>query len=168
MLLLENLHKRDGACADGGLPEAYIPQGRLDGREWDTGWLDFRPNPAGFTGLRVRVDGEAACVWLCDGGSVQKVCAPSGTWRENTLWAKKFPSRHLPPDAEGGTCAAAFRRGGAYARDLLVLECRSLNTPHAFEMRFASSGEGVRMELFSPLDVFGEEKLLERAARSAK
>ena len=39
------------------------PQGRLDGREWDTGWLDFRPNPAGFTGLRVRVDGEAACVW---------------------------------------------------------------------------------------------------------
>ena len=33
--------------------------------------------------------------------------------------------------------------------------------PHAFEMRFASSGDGMRMELFSPLDVFGEEKLLE-------
>lgn len=42
-----------------------------------------------------------------------------------------------------------------------MLECRSLNTPHAFEMRFASSGDGMRMELFSPLDVFGEEKLLE-------
>ena len=28
-------------------------------------------------------------------------------------------------------------------------------------MRFASSGDGMRMELFSPLDVFGEEKLLE-------
>ena len=52
--------------------------------------------------------------------------------------------------------AAAHMRG-----DLLVLECRSLNTPHAFEMRFASSGDGMRMELFSPLDVFGEEKLLE-------
>ena len=63
-LLLENLHKQDGACADGGLPEAYIPQGRLDGREWDTGWLDFRPNPASFTGLRVRLDGEAVYVWL--------------------------------------------------------------------------------------------------------
>lgn len=75
---------------------------------------------------------------------------------------EKFPSRHLPPDAEGGTRAAAFRRGRRIcAGDLLVLECRSLNTPHAFEMRFASSGDGMRMELFSPLDVFGEEKLLE-------
>jgi hypothetical protein len=160
-LLLENLHKQDGACADGGLPEAYIPQGRLDGREWDTGWLDFRPNPAGFTGLRVRVDGEAACVWLCDGSSVQKVCAPSGTWRENTLWAKNFrPAifRQMPREERAPLrfAAAAHMRG-----DLLVLECRSLNTPHAFEMRFASSGDGMRMELFSPLDVFGEEKLLE-------
>ena len=70
---------------------------------------------------------------------------------------EKFPSRHLPADAEGGTRAAAAHMRG----DLLVLECRSLNTPHAFEMRFASSGDGMRMELFSPLDVFGEEKLLE-------
>lgn len=120
-LLLENLHKQDGACADGGLPEAYIPQGRLDGREWDTGWLDFRPNPAGFTGLRVRVDGEAACVWLCDGSSVQKVCAPSGTWRENTLWAKNFrPAifRQMPRAERAPlrfAAAAHMRRGPAGA-----------------------------------------------------
>ena len=109
----------------------------------------------------MRVDGEAACVWLCDGISVQKVCAPSGTWRENTLWAKNFrPAifRQMPRAERAPLrfAAAAHMRG-----DLLVLECRSLNTPHAFEMRFASSGDGMRMELFSPLDVFGEEKLLE-------
>ena len=57
--------------------------------------------------------------------------------------------------------AVRLRPADYRAWDLLVLECRSLNTPHAFEMRFASSGDGMRMELFSPLDVFGEEKLLE-------
>ena len=156
------------ARADGELPRRAIAEGRLDGREWDTGWLDFRPNPAGFTGLRVRVDGEAACVWLCDGSSVQKVCAPSGTWRENTLWAKNFrPAifRQMPRAERAPLrfAAAAHMRG-----DLLVLECRSLNTPHAFEMRFASSGDGMRMELSLPLDVFGKKSCWKRAARSAK
>lgn len=148
--------------------EAYIPQGRLDGREWDTaGWI---------SGQTRRVSQACVCawtgkppvVWLCDGSSVQKVCAPSGTWRENTLWAKNFrPAifRQMPRAERAPLrfAAAAHMRG-----DLLVLECRSLNTPHAFEMRFASSGDGMRMELFSPLDVFGEEKLLEAVARSAK
>ena len=71
---------------------------------------------------------------------------------------EKFPSRQMPRAERAPLrfAAAAHMRG-----DLLVLECRSLNTPHAFEMRFASSGDGMRMELFSPLDVFGEEKLLE-------
>lgn len=159
--LLENLHAHGGVPAEGGLPEAYAPQGRLDGKEWDTGWLDCRANPAAFTGLRVRVDGKAARVWLCDGRGVQTVCAPSGAWQENVLWTKNFrPTlfRQMPRTERAPLrfAAAAHTRG-----EMLVLECRSLNAPHAFEMRLSAREGGMSMELFSRLDVFGEEKLLE-------
>lgn len=157
--LLENLHA-DSTQSD-GLPESYAPQGCLNDVCQDTGWLDCRQNPAGFTGLRVCMDSEIARVWLCDSESTQMLVAPSGAWHENLLYAKSFSPAliHQMPRVD---CTPLRFAAAAHSRgNMLVLECRSLNTPHAFEMRFTPQSNGMRMELVSPLDIFGEEKLLE-------
>ncbi len=115
-LLLENLHKQDGACADGGLPEACIPP-RQAGRQRmgvGAGWIPAKPGgfhrPACARGRGSRLCMAVRRQQMC--GGVRAVRYVAGEY----ALGEKFPSRHLPPDAEGGTRAAAFRRGGAYAR----------------------------------------------------
>ena len=125
------------------------------------GLAGFPAKPGGFhRPACARGRGSRLCMAVRRQQCAEGVCTVRHVAGEYAL-GEKFPSRHLRqmPRAERAPlrfAAAAHMRG-----DLLVLECRSLNTPHAFEMRFVSSGDGMRMELFSPLDVFGEEKLLE-------
>lgn len=163
--LLKDLRGKPASPEGRGITEAYRPKGLLDGRVSDTGWLDFRPNAPGFTGLRVRVEAGGARVWLGDAEGTQVIYAPSGSWQENTIWARNFrPTifRQMPRTKRQSLrfAAAAASRG-----ETLVLECRSLNTPHAFEMRFTPEGKGLRLELVSPLDIFGDEKLMRAEPR---
>lgn len=159
--LLEHLHDADGSIGgSAGLPESYEPDGALDGNSMDTGWLDFLPNPVGFTGVRVTADGTCAWVQFSDDFGVQCIEAPSGKWRENVLFAKNFrPAlvQQMPRTQRTPLrfAAAAHSEDGA-----LALECRSLNTPHAFTMRISPWEDGLQIELLSPMNVFGEEKLL--------
>lgn len=155
----------DGAAAScaaepTGLPERYEPAGALDGKTIDTGWLDMLPNPVGFTGVRVTADRTCARVQFSDEFGVQCVEAPSGKWRENVLFAKNFRPAIVQQMPRTGRSPLRFAAAAHSEADALALECRSLNTPHAFTMRISPWEDGLQIELISPLNVFGEEKLL--------
>lgn len=172
---LERLHDGEGCCAGTaaapdsaaascaaapGLPERYEPSGALDGKAIDTGWLDFLPNPVGLTGVRVTADGTCARVQLADDFGVQCIEAPSGKWRENVLYAKNFRPAIVQQMPRTERTPLRFAAAAQSEADALALECRSLNTPHAFTMRVSPWEDGVQIELVSAFDVFGEEKLL--------
>lgn len=157
--------EHDGAAAScsaepAGLPECYEPSGALDGKTVDTGWLDFLPNPVGFSGVRVTADAACARVRLSDDSGVQCIEAPSGKWRENVLFAKNFRPAIVQQMPRAHRTPLRFAAAAHSEENALALECRSLNTPHAFTMRISPWEDGLQIELLSPLNVFGGEKLL--------
>lgn len=159
--LLARLHEPDADPAAPGLPALYAPHGALDGRCRDTGWLELAPNPTGFTAVRVRTEETAVRLYFCDEAGVQCVRAPSGAWRENVLCApylRPALGRQMP---RGRRAPLRFAAAAHSEADALALECRGLNTPHAFTLRVSDTQEGgLRLELLSPMEVFGAEKLL--------
>lgn len=149
--LLDHIHE-GGPRAE--LPRAYAPRGTLSESAVDTGWLSCADNPMGFTALRLCKSKEEAVLRLCDGSRMQTLHAPSGTWRENLLFAKHLrPTIYtMLPRTEREAlrlCCAASDADGA-----LRIECRSMDTPHAFEIVCRLTSDGVRLEFCSPLDVF--------------
>lgn len=144
---------------------AYAPRGILDESSLDTGWLCCKPNPMGFTWLRFSKTGEEAVLRLCDESRLQTLCAPSGAWRENVLVAKELrPTLYtMLPCAEREAlrmCCAAYDHDGTTR-----LECRSLDTPHAFEIICRPVPEGIRLEFSSPLEVFAPDSAVLIATR---
>lgn len=140
--------------------ESYLPTGDLSGHSLDTGWRPLAENPAGLLSLRIQADEACARVSICDGSGVQTLTAPSGRWQENLLYLPNMrPSlHHMMPRSHRQKLfisAAAHWEGEA-----LALECRSRNCPHAYTWRFALPEGRLEAELLSPLDVFGDEKVL--------
>ena len=136
------------------LPEGYLPHGTADGRELDTGWRTIKPNAACITGARFKLNADGAKLWLTDESHTECLTAPTGCWQENTL---RFA--HLAPAVIRENtgikwltmriCAAVRTEG-----DAVILECRSRNTPHAFDWKITIDDSGkLHMALTSPIGV---------------
>ena len=154
---LDRLHTAEGNEQP---RESCLPAGDLSGASLDTGWRPLAENPAGILSLRVQADESCARVSICDEHGVQTLTAPSGCWQENRLSLPNMrPSlHHMMPRRHRqalGISAAAHREG-----DALAVECRSRNCPHAYTWRFTLPEGRLQAELISPLDVFGDEKIL--------
>lgn len=141
------------------LPLGYAPKGQLNGKELDTGWRTLAPNAAYLHSARLKVDAQCAKLWLVDDSHMECLTAPGGSWQENTLhFAQMLPA--LFREKTGmkwltmRLCAAARTEG-----DAIVLECRSRNTPHAFDWQISFDDAGkMHMELDSPMGVMKDIK----------
>lgn len=145
------------------LPEGYIPKGST-ALALDTGWRTLAPNAACLCGARLRVDDQGAKLWLTDDSHMECLTAPSGRWQESTLrFAHMLPAlfrENTGPKWLTMRVSAAARTEG----DAVILECRSRNTPHAFDWKIAFDEQGkMHMELDSRMNVFGEIKNLDEA-----
>lgn len=124
------------------LPEGFVPRGTLDGKALDTGWRRLAPNAARLSLARLSVSASEAKLWLADEAHMECLTAPSGSWQQNTLhFACMRPV--LSHEKNGSLRQPMLVSAAARtAEDGIVLECRSRNSPHAFEWKIAQDESG--------------------------
>lgn len=157
--LLQRLHSTDAPQTQTtALPNAYPVNAQLLHGDFDTGVLSLLQNPTGFTSLRLRQHKGKLSAFFGNQNGVQAVCADAAVWSHNALRA---PSLRPAIFAQMPRMHAQTLQFAAYASSDEAgasLHCRSLNTPHAFQLRFTFANGGLQLQLLSPLNVFGEEK----------
>lgn len=160
--LLEHLHDADPVSlgVEVGLPGAYLANGQLLRQEFDTGVLQLTPNPTGMTSLRLQqLDGKVTA-FFGNAQGVQTVSATADAWTENTLIAPNLRPTLVAQMPRQNPQTMRFSAFVSSDETGVTLHCRSLNTPHAFEMHFTFVEDGLTLDFLSELGVFGEEKRL--------
>ena len=138
------------------LPEGYVPNGTLDGRELDTGWRTLAPNCYDLRSLRLKIDPSGAKLWLADDTHTECLIAPSGKWRENCL--------HFIAGIEGAKRPVTLRLSAAARTEgeTVIIEWRQRNTPHACDWKITFDSEGkLHMKRFSPMGVPNDFEVLD-------
>lgn len=146
------------------LPEGFAPKGLLDGTALDTGWRKLAPNAARLSLARLSVSAGEAKLWLADETHTECLTAPGGAWQENTLhFARIMPvlfREKTGPKWLTMRLSAAARSEA----DGVVLECRSRNSPHAFEWKITlDEANKLHLALTSSVNMLPEMKNLEEA-----
>lgn len=150
---------------DAPVPAGYAPCAANIAEQGDSGWRKLEENPVGLHSVRVKWNGQGVRLWLLDNRGVQQLDAPAGAWRENTIaYPQLKPALvTIMPRSERQAlrmaCAAHMEDGA------LVIRCRCLNGPHAFDWRMAFPEGRLEMDLVTTRNVFGEEKHMREAAK---
>lgn len=162
--LWQFIRERHGTALPSQEPRhAYLPAAALSGQDADSLWRELEDNPAHLRAARLIVkDGTARALLMGEDG-VQCVTA-SGAWQDGALeLADMAPALvAMMPRRERQTMrfSAAARSEG----EDTVLDIRMRSAPHHFGMRFAFPDGRMRLTMETPLDVFGEEKVLREKA----
>lgn len=139
--------------------QAYQPSELPDGPDWDSGWRNVQENPCGIRALKLQRQGSSLLLEINDGAGIQKVTAHSGVWTQNTLQLPNFCPTLYTMMPRIHHQLLRFVACPKAQNDAWVLEARSLNSPHAFEMHFSVQQDGkLCMRLTSRRDVFGSER----------